>query len=233
MAGSRPAYPSSPRSGVRPLSANLAVNIRSILSPIYLYKPMLSVFRIITRTLIISLAWSLSSCVPHGRGTYFTSGIRDYTGDGTIQDTSERDGFLQSRSYLVTLQHFPLNKPYEQTFRLGGLPTMEGKMSEIALFVPTTFSESNPVNARCTLEFSLSTADGKGLTNLKSKLGALTWSSPPSAIHYIGHAIYHREQSFFQPIPGQRYILHVKYSPVLGADGGEGYIYLWTGIGGS
>src|SRR2546430_711776 len=58
--------------------------------------------RIVSRVLAISIASLLSSCAPHGSGTYFTSGIRDYTGDGTIQDTSQRGGFFPTRSYMVT-----------------------------------------------------------------------------------------------------------------------------------
>jgi hypothetical protein len=117
--------------------------------------------RIMSRILAISIASLLSSCAPHGSGTYFTSGVRDYTGDGTIQDTSQRGGFFPTRCYMVTLPSFPLNRPYEHTFRLDGLPTIEGKPTEIAFFVPNSFSQSHTPNAHSRVEFSVTTADSR------------------------------------------------------------------------
>ncbi len=186
-----------------------------------------------TRILVISIALLLSSCSPRGRGTFFTSGIRDYTGDGTIQDTSQRGGFFSTRCYMVRLPPFPLDRPYEHTFRLDGLPTIEGKPTEIAFFVPKKFSQTHAPNARSTIEFSLVTADGKQITSLNSTLGALIWSSPANPINYDGHALYKIDKSFFQPVAGERYRLRVTYSPELGAGSGEGYFYLWSGVGGS
>jgi hypothetical protein len=187
----------------------------------------------VTRILVISIGLLLSSCAPRGRGTYFTSGIRDYTGDGRIQDTSQRGGFFPTRCYMVTLPSFPLNRPYEHTFRLDGLPTIEGKPTEIAFFAPNSFPQTHAPNARSTIEFSLSTADGRQITSLSSTLDALTWSSPAHPIHYDGNALYQLDKSFFQPVAGERYRLHVTYSPAPGAGSDEGYFYLWSGIGGS
>ena len=189
--------------------------------------------RTVSRILAITIAGLLTSCAPHGRGTYFTSGIRDYTGDGTIQDTSQRGGFFSTRSYMVTLPSFPLNKPYEHSFRLDGLPTIEGKPTEIAFFVPNSFSQTRTSNARSTITYSLSTAEGRRLTSVSSTLGALIWSSPAQPIHYSGHALYQLDKSFFQPAAGERYHLHVSYSPAPDTDSGEGYFYLWSGVGGS
>ena len=186
-----------------------------------------------SRILAISIASLLSSCAPHGSGTYFTSGVRDYTGDGTIQDTSQRGGFFPTRSYMVTLPSFPLNRPYEHTFRLDGLPTIEGKPTEIAFFVPNSFSQAHTPNAHSSVEFSVTTADSRRVTSVSSTLGALIWSSPPHPIHYSGNALYQLDTSFFQPVAGERYRLHVTYSPAPGADSGEGYFYLWSGVGGS
>ena len=188
---------------------------------------------IMSRILAISIAGLLSWCAPHGHGTYFTSGIRDYVGDGTIQDTSQRGGFFSSRCYMVTLPSFPLNRPYERTFRLDGLPTIEGKPTEIAFFVPKNFPQIHTPNARSTIEFSLTTAEGKQVTSVNSNLGALIWSSPAHPLSYSGYALYQLDRSFFQPVAGERYRLHVTYSPASGADTGEGYFYLWSGVGGS
>ena len=183
--------------------------------------------------LVISIALLLNSCSPRGRGTFFTSGVRDYTGEGTIQDTSQGGGLFSTRCYMVRLPSFSLDKPYKRTFSLDGLPTIEGKPTEIAFFVPNSFSKTHASNVGSTIEFSLSTADGKQITSLNSTLGALTWSSPAHPIHYDGHALYEIDKSFFQPVAGERYRLHVTYSPVPGAGSDEGYFYLWSGVGGS
>ncbi|MEY2577039.1 MAG: hypothetical protein QOF80_2526 [Verrucomicrobiota bacterium] len=185
------------------------------------------------RILVISIALLLNSCSPRGHGTFFTSGVRDYTGDGTIQDTSQGDGLFSTRCYMVRLPPFTLDRPYERTFSLDGLPTIEGKPTEIAFFVPNSFSQTHAPNARSTIEFSLSTADGKQITSLTSVLGALTWSSPAHPISYDGHALYQIDKSFFQPVAGERYRLRVTYSPAPGAGSDEGYFYLWSGVGGS
>ena len=184
------------------------------------------------RILVIGIALLLSSCSPRGRGTFFTSGIRDYTGDGTIQDTSQGGGLFSTRCYMVRLPPFPLDRPYEHTFRLDGLPTIEGKPTEIAFFVPNSFSQTHAPNGHSTIEFSVTAADGKQITSLKSTLAALTWSSPAQPIHYDGHALYEIDKSFFQPLAGERYQLHITYSPAPGAGSDEGYFYLWSGVGG-
>lgn len=183
------------------------------------------------RLFAISLALLLTSCIRHGTGTYFTSGIRDYAGDGTIRDASQRGGGFRTRGYLVELPNFRLNRPYEHTFQLVGLPTIEGKRVEIAFLVPETFSQTHTANAHSTVEFSLSTTDGKQITSHKSTLGDLIWSSP---VHgHSGYALYHLDRSFFQPVSTERYRLRITYSPAAGADSGEGYFYLWSAVGGS
>jgi hypothetical protein len=189
--------------------------------------------RIVSRILVICIVVPLSACAPHRIGTYFTSGIRDYTGDGTIQDTSQRGSFFPTRSYMVSLPSFPLNRPYEHTFRLDGLPTIEGKPTQVAFFVPNSFSQARTPNARSTVELSITTADSKQVTSVSSTLGALIWSSPAHPLHSSGHAVYQLDTWFFQPVAGERYRLHVRYSPASGADSGDGYFYLRSGVGGS
>jgi hypothetical protein len=134
---------------------------------------------------------------------------------------------------MVRLPPFPLDRPYEHTFNLDGLPTIEGHPTQIAFFVPNSFSRTHPPNARSTIELSVSTAGGKQITSLSSPLGALTWSTPAQPVNYDGHALYELDKSFFQPVAGERYRLHVKYSPAPGAASSEGFVYLWSGLGGS
>jgi hypothetical protein len=171
------------------------------------------------------------SCTPRGSGTYFTSGIRAYKGDGVIEDTSQRGIVLGTRGHLIALPSFPLDKTYENTFRLDGLPTIDGARIEVALLVPETFSRDRAANTNSTVEFSVTGADGKEVIHLKSTLGGLIWSSP---VHgHSGSALYQLDHSFFKPVPGEQYRLRVTYSPAPGVAGGEGYFYLWSGIGGS
>ena len=190
-------------------------------------------YKIMSRILAIGTALLLSSCVPFGRGTYFTTGIRGYSGDGNIQDTSQWFDFFPVRSFMVTLPSFPLDKPYEHTFRLDGLPTIEGHPTEIYFFVPSSFSKAHTPNADSRVEFSVTTAEGRRITTVRSTLGALTWSGPPDPIHYSGSGLYQLDTSFFQPVAGEKYRLHVMYSPAPGADSSEGHFYLLNGVGGS
>lgn len=179
----------------------------------------------------IALSLLACSCTPRGGGTFFTSGISAYKGDGVIEDTSQRAILFGTSGYLVALPHFPLDKPYENTFRLDGLPTIDGSRTEVVFLVPETFSRNRAANTNSIVEFSLV---GKGRTDVihvKSTLGSLIWSSP---VHgHPGSALYHLDRSFFQAVPGELYRLHVTYSSAPGAAGGKGYFYLRSEIGGS
>jgi hypothetical protein len=183
------------------------------------------------RIIAILLAVLTCSCSYQRGGTYFTSGIRGYKGDGTIEDTSQRSGFFNTRGYLVSLPRFSLDKPYKNTFRLDGLPTINGRSTEIVFLVPETFSRDRAANTNSVVEFSLVRADGTEVVHVRSALGALIWSGP---VHgRSGSALYQFHESFFKPVPGEAYQLRVTYSPASGAAEGEGYFYLWCGVGGS
>lgn len=185
------------------------------------------------RTLILSLVASLASCTPHGSGTLFESGISGYSGDGTILDTSESSGLLSTRSYMITMPSFDLAQRYEKTFRMQGIPTIDGKPTGIYFFVPNGFSRDVEPNARSRVEYSLTKSDSTKLVGVSSDLGDLIWSSPANPIHYDGMAIYQLDQSFFQPVVSEAYLLHVKYTPAAGASSGQGHLYIWNGVGGS
>jgi hypothetical protein len=174
-------------------------------------------------TLIIAV--TLSGC--------FRPRVQDYRGDGTIQDTSDNGGFLPVRSYMITLPSFPLDKPYDHTFRLDHIPTILHAEIEICFFVPNSFSQTRSANADSVITYSLETADGTQITSVKSPLGKLIWSSPAVPIHYDGYALYELDRSFFHAHSGQHYRLHVTYDPAPGADAADGHFYLWSGVGGS
>jgi len=171
------------------------------------------------------------SCVSQRTGSYFTSGLRSYRGDGVIEDTSQRAILFGTRGYLVAMPRFQLDRPFDGTFRLGGLPIIEDKKTGVALIVPDTFSRERMPNTNSIIEYSVIDSQGKEITHVKSALGALIWSSP---IHgHLGSALYQLDTSFFQPASGASYRLHVTYSPEPGAGAGEGYFYLWSSVGGS
>ena len=93
-------------------------------------------------------------------GGCFRPSVQEYRGDGTIQDTSDNGGFLPVRSYMITLPSFPLDKPYDHTFRLDHVPTILHAQVEIVLFVPNSFSQTRSANARSVIAYSLETTDG-------------------------------------------------------------------------
>jgi hypothetical protein len=65
-----------------------------------------------------AIRWLPTACVAVAVAASCAS-MRDYTGDGTIKDTSYWEGLGRVRQYTVTLTSFPLSGDAEGEFRLG------------------------------------------------------------------------------------------------------------------
>ena len=171
------------------------------------------------------------SCAPPGSGTLFDSGITGYSGDGKIQDASQRSGLLATRGYRIDMPSFDLGASYEGTFRLSNIPTIDGTRTYVYLFVPKSFAKTTEPNALSHIDYSMKTSDGAELIRVESHLGEMIWSSPPAPLSYDGDALYLLDRSFFEPEAGKSYELRLKYTPAPGAEHGQGFVYIWNAVG--
>ncbi len=177
-----------------------------------------------TKTISIGLLALLSGCTAFLSGTYFSTGIRGYSGDGEIVDVSERGGFFSTKGYRVVLPRFAINRAYAHTFRLEGLPTMEDRPISIHFAVPSSLTRLAAAKSGASIEMLLTTTAGREVTRIKRPLDDLVWS---------GSSLYDRDHSFFHPSPGEQYRLEVKFSPGSGLNAAEGFVYLSCLCGGS
>lgn len=172
----------------------------------------------------------LVSCASRWRGSYFTSGIKSYAGDGIIQDTSESAWPISTRGYAILFPKFRLDTSYSNSFRLEGLPIIEGRKIGIYFLVDDSLPKESAIIANAHIRLTVLDSDSKKVCDSEGILQDFTWSSPWHK--YSGHALYQQDHSFFTPIPNQSYRLSVSYSPGKGASHGEGQIYLTCAVGG-
>jgi len=178
---------------------------------------------------ITVLSFALVSCMQ--RGSYFSSGISEYKGDGRIEDTSQAGGAYPSRGFIVALPAFKLNEPFTKTFQLDGLPIIEGQKVGVYFNVPKLMQQSDGVGGNASIELCVLSAEGEELTTAKGPLSGFVWSTP---VHgYQGQALYKQNGSFFIAKPGIKYRLKIVYSPADMMSQAEGQVYLWCSAGGS
>jgi len=189
-----------------------------------------------SRSCILFLALLFSGCTYWPIGTYFSHGISQYHGDGTIRDVSQRSGLVSTRGYVVTLGGFDLGSAYDRQFKVVNLPTIEDSKVEIALAVErpelsVTSVDDLRKKLEASLSVSLTDSTGTTVTTFSSKIGRLRWSS---AVHgYSSYWLYDEKGSFFTPKARETYFLHVQYSPDSQLQSSHGCIYLYSGCGGS
>jgi len=173
----------------------------------------------------------LTGCACRSRGTYLNAGIAQYRGDGRISDTSEHSGFVSTRGYLIEFPRFDLGRSYDDRFRLINLPTIGGREIQIRFVVDDETLERTKKKLDASVTVSLTDSAGNLVTEFSSKIGNLVWSSP---IHgHTGYALYDSKHSLFIPRPNEAYFLHVIYSPDASLVSKSGYVYLYSGCGGS
>ena len=185
----------------------------------------------VIRATTLGIALLLTSCASHGRGSYFDSGIHQYTGDGSIQDISDSSGAFPSHGFLITFPKFSLDKSYVHVFRLAGLPIIKENEIGVYFLVAESLKQAQVGNSGASI--SMSVLDGKGekVSSGEGTLAEFIWASPMHG--YRGHALYQAGRSFFSPIPNESYSLRVSYSQGTATVHSEAQVYLWCAVGGS
>ena len=178
-----------------------------------------------------------AACGKCGWGSYYTHGLKQYSGDGTISDTSQSSGLFGSRGYIVDFPGFDLGSAHHATYHLSGLPSLGWAKAEIELTIndPKGYSATDVDELRHrttgTFKCSLLESSGKVVATFETPLKNLIWSSP---IHdRSGYALYDLDKSFFLPRSGTNYTLTIEYSGDSSLAGQHGAVDIWCGCGGS
>jgi hypothetical protein len=172
-----------------------------------------------------------AACGRCGFGSYYTHGINQYSGDGTISDTSQSSGLFGTRGYVVEFPKFDLGEKYEKRFRLMRLPKLGSAEAEIRLIVNDPTVEKHKETLTGKIAIKLSDSSGREIAGYNKKISDLIWSSP---IHdHTGHALYDVDHSDFVPRSDETYTLTVSYEPDPTLISHTAYIYVWCGCGGS
>ena len=190
-------------------------------------------FRFIT----LFLAFLSSGCAPSG--TYTRYGVSHYRGDGVIRDVSQCAWPFSSHGFVIELDQFDLGNALDKQFHLADVPTIAGSHVEIALAVEDEEISRLGIRSvdslrrqlRANVSFELLDSTNGLVTALSTNIGSFVWSGP---VHgYNGFWLYIEPGSFFTPRAGERYFLHVRYSPDASLRGKQGRIYLDSLYGGS
>lgn len=187
--------------------------------------------------LLLCCLWLCAACGRCGWGSYYSHGLKQYSGDGKISDTSQSSGLFGTNGYIVDFPEFDLGAAHRATYHLAGLPSLGGANAEIALMIkdPKGWSATDVDELRdrttATFKCSLVDSSGKVVTTFETPLKKLIWSSP---IHdRSGYALYDLDKSFFLPRSDANYTLSIEYSGDSSLGGEQGAVYIWCGCGGS
>lgn len=188
------------------------------------------------RIIILLSLLACVGCSYRPDGTYFSKGIAQYKGEGTIRDVSQKAILFGSRGYVIEFEKFGLDHEFNKELRLTYLPTLSGRNVEICLAfedypIGDSFDDRFRKGLDAAVTVCLTDSAGNIVTKFSSKVGDLTWSSP---VHgYNGCWLYSQAGSFFTPQPRETYILNVSYSSDATLRGKRGSLYLYSGCGGS
>ena len=166
----------------------------------------------------------LASCTSFGTGSYFRTGVRTYSGEGEIRDTSQPALFFATRGYRIDLPELPLDRRYEHSYVLKGIPVINNTSAGIWFELPEGPTSDSTEKAKASFHASLVDGGGHLITRFGGPLNSFIWS---------GSSLYQLEGSFFQPKPTEEYRLHVKFDPGNGIGEGRGRISIQCAIGGS
>lgn len=177
----------------------------------------------VLKGLIYGIIALLASCGPFGTGSYFRRGVKSYRGDGTIRDTSRAAVFFASRGFRIDLPNFPIDRPYEHTFRIAGIPVINDTQAGVFLELPPGMSSTVAGKSRATFEMAIFNKNGIQITHVKGPLNSYIWS---------GTSLYDSEHSWFKPDEDESYKMYVRFSPGSGLGKGFAHVYIKCHVGG-
>jgi len=176
------------------------------------------------RILVCGAGLLLASCTSFRTGSYFSAGVHSYVGDGVIRDTSQPAVFFATRGYRIDLPGFRIDRPYEHSYLLKGIPVIDDTSAGIFFEVPQGLTSESTEKTGASFEANLVDKKGERIARFGGPLNSLIWS---------GNSLYDLEGSFFQPKHNEEYRLHVRFYPGSGVGEGLGHIYVRCAIGGS
>lgn len=157
--------------------------------------------------------------------------IKNYSGDGKIEDISRRvNFFFKTKGYHILFPKFDLTKNYQATFTIKNLPSF-GSPGIYLLIVDNKYWEGDQIKELTTfVEFELLGKSEKISVQLRKQLKDLRWStqSPLRGFKY-GYGLYDLDHLYFERLPDEVYKLRVSYEANEKLAGALGYFYIKSG----
>ena len=144
---------------------------------------------------------------------YLSEQIKQYHGDGVIEDISLRFIIFPTRGYSLILPKFDLSSTQNNSYTLSNLPVLD---TETTLFFviedPSSSLQAKENISEGAVEIILSNSKHEQIIAIEQSLTDFRWSSPKGGIQ--GWALYDdRRRSSFNPVEGESYSLSINYKP--------------------
>lgn len=164
----------------------------------------------------------------HMRPVSFVKDLREYQGDGRIEETTVHRLYSAVPGYRITLPAITPNPDAEAAFHLGALPTTRMRTIEFALRTEPLIDLKADAEK---LNLSLELRDHTGATVYRH--AGITKMFVERALlspHWNNTSAWRfGARSDFRPQPGAKYTLHVRYSTNDAAFNPALAIIIWSG----
>lgn len=172
-------------------------------------------------------------------GWYFYSvfampDVHPHEGDGRFENTSWRFPWggvgLPIPGYEITFDQIDLTEPFEATYEIADLSEPRHRVGVYFCIVdPERALKSDDVRKGLQGMIDIEVTDGTGhaVCHVKRSPADMIWADPEGGANTYG--LYSLEESFFEARSGERYRIHVRYSPDPKLSGFEGFVFIRSG----
>ena len=180
------------------------------------------------RNILLSLIITILICPFCAQADSLTKEIRNYKGDGKIQDISFRHPvslwLWKISGYEITFSEFDLNKGISKKYKLIGLPTVVREPYVYFKIVGIEIKEHQDIGA---FSMRIEDSDENLITEFRNiEAKDMIWSSSGGSPCF---EIYDLNKSTFEVEKNKEYTLLIEFMPSCEAISGKGSIYIKCG----
>lgn len=190
-------------------------------------RPYLKSFCAIAAIAFLGISWV-------GYRAFSMPAVEPHSGDGRFENHSWRFPYgnfgLPIPGYEIDFERFDLGQPFEASYRIERLPAIPNYLGVyLSLSDPAEKfwrdEARQPLTA--TVEITVFDQDGAVVCDVKRPIKEMVWAHPEGGPDTFG--VYDLDESFFEPQPGERYEIRLKYLPDAALTGMEGFVHIRCG----
>jgi len=122
------------------------------------------------------------------------------------------------------MPEFDLGKSHQAEYRLANMSDIAKPCGIYLAIVPRDRKiVNNTKEFDGFLQFDLVNSKGVSVTSVSGRLGDYWWAQGGNC------ELYQLDKSFFSPVPAEKYLLRITYSPDSKLEGMRGFVYLRCG----